>query len=113
MATMTLNIYSATEKGKIEKTYVAESYDLMLGTVEDILHIIDVDKLNDQVATVKMVINLFDTLKPFLKDVFEGVTDEELRHVSARELIPTFMQIFSAIMDDIGLIKTGKNLAGA
>ena len=36
-----LNIY---EKRKIVKTYTAETYDLMFGTVEDLLNIIDIDK---------------------------------------------------------------------
>ena len=36
MATLSLNIYAADDRNKIEKTYTAESYDLMFGTVEDL-----------------------------------------------------------------------------
>ena len=37
-----LNIY---EKRKIVKTYTAETYDLMFGTVEDLLDVIDIDNI--------------------------------------------------------------------
>lgn len=105
--TLTLNIYSATDKGTVEKTYTAESYDLMLGTVEDIMAIIDIDKMTDSEAMTRMVVQAFGKLKPFIKDVFTGVTDEELKRVKVKELIPTFVDIFKSILDDLKIIQTG------
>lgn len=105
--TLTLNIYSATEKGKVEKTYTCESYDLMLGTVEDIMAIIDIDQMTDNAAMTRMVVQAFGKLKPFIKDVFTGVTDEELKRVKVKELIPTFVDIFKSILDDLKIIQTG------
>lgn len=107
MATLNLNIYSAADKSAVEKTYTAESYDLMLGTVEDLMQLIDVDKMTDNVEITRMVVKGFSKLKPFIKDVFAGVTDEELKRVKIKELIPTFIQIFKSIVDDLDLIKTG------
>lgn len=107
MATLTLNIYSATERNVVEKTYTAESYDLMLGTVEDLMQLIDVDKMTDNIAITSMVVQGYSKLKPFIKDVFPGVTDDELKRVKVKELIPTFIQIFKSIVDDLDLIKTG------
>ena len=64
-----LNIY----KGKtIEKTYKAETFDIMFGTVEDLLNIIDLEKLNSDTEIAKLIIKVFPLLKPLLKDVFEG-----------------------------------------
>lgn len=86
-----LNIY----KGKtIEKTYKAETFDIMFGTVEDLLNIIDLEKLNSDTEIAKLIIKVFPLLKPFLKDVFEGVTDDELRRTKIKELIPLFVNIF-------------------
>ena len=86
-----LNIY----KGKtIEKTYKAETFDIMFGTVEDLLNIIDLEKLNNDTEIAKLVIKVFPLLKPLLKDVFEGVTDDELRRTKIKELIPLFVDIF-------------------
>lgn len=86
-----LNIY----KGKtIEKTYKAETFDIMFGTVEDLLNIIDLEKLNSDTEIAKLIIKVFPLLKPLLKDVFEGVTDDELRRTKIKELIPLFVNIF-------------------
>lgn len=105
--TLTLNIYSATDKGTVEKTYTAESYDLMLGTVEDIMAIIDIDKMTDSEAMTRMVVQAFGKLKPFIKDVFPGATDDELKRVKVKELIPTFVDIFKSILDDLKIIQSG------
>ena len=105
MATLSLNIYG--KNGKVEKTYTAESYDLMLGTVEDLMQIIDVDKMTDNIAITRMVVKGYSQLKPFIKDVFTGVTDEELKLVKVKELIPTFIDIFKAVVDGLDIIKTG------
>ena len=64
MANITLNIYKAENKNQIEKVYTAEGYDLMLGTVEDFMQIIDVDKLNDNKAVVQMVMKGYGQIKP-------------------------------------------------
>lgn len=107
MATLNLNIYSADDKNVVEKTYTTESYDLMLGTVEDLMQLIDVDKMTDNVAITRMVVQCFGKLKPFIKDVFDGVTDDELKRVKVKELIPTFIDIFKSIVDDLSIIQTG------
>lgn len=107
MATLYLNIYKQENKNEIEKTYTAESYDLMLGTVEELMQLIDVDKMTDNIAITRMVVQGYGKLKPFIKDVFHGVTDDELKRVKVKELIPTFIQIFKSIVDDLDLIKTG------
>jgi hypothetical protein len=79
----------------------------MLGTVEDLMQLLDVDKMTDNMAITRMVVKGYGKLKPFIKDVFPGVTDEELQRVKVKELIPTFVQIFASIVDDLDLIKTG------
>lgn len=107
MATIKLNIYSKTEKNKIEKTYTTESYDLMLGTVEDIMQVIDLDKMNDDMEIAKTVVKLYPQLKPFLKDVFEGLTDDELKQIKIKELIPTFLEICKSIITSFNTLKSG------
>jgi hypothetical protein len=107
MATISLNVYTKEDKSKVEKTYTAESYDLMLGTVEELMQLIDVDKMTDNIAIAKMVVQGYSKLKPFVKDIFPGITDDELNRVKVKELIPTFVQVFATILDDLDLIKTG------
>ena len=106
MATINLNIYSA-DKRTVEKTYTAETYDLMLGTVEDLMQVIDVDKMSDNVEITKMVLKSFAKLKPFIKDIFPDATDDDLKRVKIKELIPMFIQVFKTVIDDLDIIKTG------
>jgi hypothetical protein len=54
-----------------------------------------------------MVVSGFSKLKPFIKDVFTDVTDDELKRVKVKELIPTFIEIFKSVVDGLDLIKTG------
>ena len=46
-----LNIYG--DNKEIVKTYETDSYDLMFGTVEDFVSIIDFDKVDDQTELAK------------------------------------------------------------
>lgn len=107
MATIKLNIYETEDKNKIEKTYKAESYDLMLGTVEEFMQVIDIDKVGDNMEVAKMVVKCYGKIKPLLKDVFPGVTDEELNNVKIKELIPVIIDICTSIVESLDLVKSG------
>ncbi len=107
MATIELKIYKADNKNEVEKIHKVDSYDLMLGTIEDILGVVEVDKLNDKMAVANMVLKGYSQLKPFLKDVFPEVTDDELKRVKAKELVLVFMQIGAAIVESMDLANSG------
>lgn len=94
---LTLNIYKGRE---IEKTYTADSYDIMFGTVEDIIKLIDLDALTkstDNADFVRAVGNLivkgFDELKPLLMDIFPELTEDELRRTRVKEIVPLVMDV--------------------
>lgn len=112
MAELKLNIYDGR---KISKTYTAEEYDLMTGTVEDIINLIDVEGVinlvsdteeadNDKETSIKDTIgfvpgliktikNAFGIVKPLLKDMFEGLTDEEIRHTRIKDIAMLFVNV--------------------
>lgn len=87
-----LNIYK--NNNEIEKTYTAGEYDLMWGTIEDLTNVIDLDKIGDNVAVGQMVLKVIPQLKPILKQIFVGVTDEEIKRTKVKELIPIFVDVF-------------------
>lgn len=107
-----LNIYN---KRNIEKTYVAETYDLMFGTVEDLIEIIDLDKLQtgSDVEIIKLVGNVvihgLDIIKPLLKDIFEGLTDEELKRTKVKEISAVLVNIVKFAVSEIGKGTNSKN----
>ena len=109
---ITLNVYEADDKNKVKKTYKTEGYDLMLGTVEEFMRIIDVEKLGDSVEVAKMIVKGYGQIKPLLRDVFPGITDEELNRVKVTELAQTIMQIGMAVADSLKVLNQG-NLARA
>ena len=107
-----LNIY---EKRKVVKTYTAETYDLMFGTVEDLLNVIDIDNIQagDKIELIKAVAKVLahsmDIVKPLLKDVFEGLTDEELRKTSIKEIVDVLANIVTYSINQITKGNNGKN----
>ena len=109
MADLKLNIYNGKN---IEKTYTADEIDIMFGTVEDLLDVIDFDNLNDEKEVVKVVIKTLNNLKPFLKQIFDGLTDDEIKRTKVKELVPLFVDIVTYTMDELKALMS-KNRRGA
>lgn len=104
-----LNVYDLQTKN-IAKQYTAETVDIMFGTIEDVIEIIDIDKLDDNMEWAKVIALSMKKLKPLLKEVFIGVTDEELKNTKIKELIPLFINIFKYMISEIkGLGGDSKN----
>lgn len=107
-----LNIY---EKKKIVKTYTAETYDLMFGTVEDLLDVIDIDNIQagDRTellkAIAKVLANSMNIVKPLLKDIFEGLTDEELRNTTLKNIIDVLAEVIAYSINQLTKGNNGKN----
>lgn len=104
MGQITINIYD--KKKKLAKTLEADGYDLMLGTVEDFMGIIDVDKLGDNMEVAKMVVAGYDQIKPLLMDVFPDLTDEDYRNIKVSDLVKTIVQLGYAVVDTFKNLKT-------
>lgn len=87
-----LNIYKSQRE--IEKTYTANDYEIMLGPVEDLLNALDIEALTNTEnkdgiisAASSLMNSRKDVIYPLLKDVFEGLTDDELRRVKVKEVL--------------------------
>lgn len=107
-----LNIY---EKRNIVKTYTAETYDIMFGTVEDLIDVLNLDGLNTNdnselinVAS-KVVVNGMNIVKPLLKDMFEGLTDEELKNTKVKEIATVLVEVVKFTVEQIAKGSNGKN----
>lgn len=110
----TLNIY---DKRQVVKTYECEEYDLMYGTLEDFLAIIDLDMIVKDLSDVdfvkfvgKLVSQSMSQLKPLLLDVFEGMSEEELRKTKVKELVAVILQILKYSLTEIKGVGTEKNV---
>ena len=109
---MELNIY---EKKQVVKTYKTDVYDLMFGTVEDVADAIKLDELKtgSDVEIMKMigklVLTSMDTIKGLLKDIFDGLTDEELKNVKVSEIATVLVDVVKFTVTQLNLGARGKN----
>jgi len=96
---MKINIYK--NQKEIEKTYEVDEYDIMYGTVQDILEVLDdgIDDLKNEDQLLKLVTANRKKLETFILDIFasEGMTEDELRNVKLKELIPVFIELFAYV----------------
>ena len=109
---MKLNIY---DKKQIIKTYETDVYDLMFGTVEDIANAIDLDSLKSgsDVEIIKMagklVMTSMDTVKNLFKDIFDGLTDEEIKNTKVSEMATVLVDVVKFTITQLNLGVNGKN----
>lgn len=100
---MKLNIYK--NQKEIEKTYEVEAYDLMYGTVEDIFEVLDgIEESASENEMLKVIQKNRNKITDLLMDVFgdEGLTDEELRRIKLKELVPFFVDLFEYVYKTFG-----------
>lgn len=103
---MKLNIYK--NQKEIEKTYEVEAYDLMYGTVEDIFEVLDgIEESASEQDMLKVIQKNRNKITDLLMDVFgdEGLTEEELRRIKLKELVPFFVDLFEYVYKTFGAEK--------
>lgn len=109
-----LNIYKTQRE--VEKTYTVDTYDVLYGTVEDLLGALDIEALTRKKGDASMVAAIGKLVKDcptlvnsLMKDIFPGLTDDELRRVKVKELIAVVVGLAGFSMDEIKLLyDTGK-----
>lgn len=107
-----LNIYN---KKEITKTYVAETYDIMFGTIEDLINAIDFDKLKsgkeDELinAVATAIPKVFGMIKPLLKDIFDGLTDDDIKHCRVSDIAKVLVNVIKFAIVQVSEGAQGKN----
>lgn len=100
-----LNIYNKDRS--IEKTYQANDYAIMHGVVEDLLDALDVEALTGKdkesmlAAVSRLLRSRKDVVYPLLKDIFDGLTDEEIRRTTTIELIDVVISVAKYSLNEI------------
>ena len=108
---MKLNIYDHKE---VIKTYEANEYELMFGTVEDMIDAAKLDKIESGtdaeivMAATNLVTTSMGTVKDLLKDVFDGLTDDEIRHTRVSEIVNVIVDVIMYATGQILIFGGGK-----
>ena len=100
---------------EVEKTLKCAEYDLMLGTLEDVLKLFkmgdvesEIQKL-DEKAILQIIVKEFDKITVLLHDVFPEMTADDRKKIKVRELVPFFMDLITYSVSKIMSIETRKN----
>ena len=94
---MKINIWK--NQKEIEKTYTADAYDLMYGTLQDIFEVLDeVKDFENESQILKIITENRKTLDGLLMDIFPEMTEEDLKHIKVKELIPVFAETFAFVL---------------
>ena len=109
-----LNIYD--DKKQVVKEYRTETLFLPLGVVEDLLELVDVDTFekgtNAEIAkaALKIVKGSFGSVKELLKVLFDGLTDDEVKHTNSIEIVAIIVNIVKYSIIELSRLTTGKNV---
>lgn len=99
---MKLNIYGKKKNGKKEivKTYEASEYDLMFGTIEDLTNQIDMSAVGEEITDSMimqivggLMVNNIGTIKNLLADIFDGITLDEIRNTTVKEVASVLIDV--------------------
>lgn len=95
---MNLNLKLHVYEGrKIAKTYECNTFDIELATVEDVAHAMKLDSMasGSRQEIAGAVLGCIDVIRPFLCDMFDGLTMEEARHTRVENLVEVFQGLFA------------------
>lgn len=114
---MELNIY---KYGKVIKTYEAETFVLTTGTCADLINVAeesnlveiimsgDKDEVNLGVQGLQALYKAFPKITPLLTDIFEGLTEEEVRKTDILEVGQLVVDIFTYAINNLFTISKAK-----
>lgn len=111
---LTLRVYAhdaetgRTSQTDVAKVVTAEAYDIMFGTVEDILGLLDaVGDGSDDSAVIRAVVGNWEKLCKLLLDVFPELNREDLKRIKVREVVPVMIGLFRYVVEGFGGDKSG------
>ena len=98
-----LHIYEGHE---IAKTYTTESIDLSWGVIDDVIDAFDFESMTsgNNKEMFKAIIKCKDQIAPFLMDIFDGLTADEVRHTRMQNLIEVFRRLYNYAVNELGII---------
>ena len=102
---LTINIYD-TKGTTVEKTYTAGTFDLMFGTVVNLMELTKIEESTNPFDILKAVSGSWGEIVTVLSQVFPDVTDEEWKRVKVKELLPVIIGIAKSVVADIMSIPT-------
>jgi hypothetical protein len=93
-----LRLQTWKSQKEVDKTFEVDGYDLMWGTIEDILQILDdAGRDPDETEIARLLQQNRNKINEFLQDVFPTMTDADLRKIKIRDIVPFFISLFAYV----------------
>jgi len=93
-----LRLQTWKSQKEVDKTFEVDGYDLMWGTIEDILQILDdAGRDPDETEIARLLQQNRNKINEFLQDVFPTMTDEDMRKIKIRDIVPFFISLFAYV----------------
>lgn len=89
---LTLNVYKDNGKD-IEKVIKSSTYDLMFGTVVQLMDLLSIEDIDNKMEMLKVVYKAWGEIKVVLSGVFPDATEDDWKHVKVKELLPVILDI--------------------
>lgn len=108
---MKLDIY---DHKTVVKTYETDTYEIMFGTVEDLINAAKLDTIEKGsdaeivVAATNLVTTSMGTVKDLLKDIFDGITDEEIKHTRVSDIVNVIVEVILYAVGQISVFGGNK-----
>lgn len=108
---MKLDIY---DHKTVVKTYETDTYEIMFGTVEDLIDAARLDTIENGsdaeivVAATNLVTTSMGTVKDLLKDIFDGLTDEEIKHTRVSDIVNVIVEVILYAVGQISVFGGSK-----
>lgn len=108
---MKLSIYGKKDgKRAVIKTYTAETYSLLWGTCEDVLNALNIDHMETGTRqelgkmAFDFILHSADMVNELFLDIFEGITEEDLRGAQIDEMIDVLVEVVRYTLAKIALL---------
>lgn len=108
---MKLDIY---DHKTVVKTYETDTYEIMFGTVEDLIDAARLDTIENGsdaeivVAATNLVTTSMGTVKDLLKDIFDGLTDDEIKHTRVSDIVNVIVEVILYAVGQISVFGGNK-----
>lgn len=109
---MRLDIYN---KETLVKTYKTDEYSLKFGTVQEFVKIVNLDELKSTSdedignLVLKAIPRSIDLISHLMKDVFKGLTDDELKNTRVKDIAIVIVDIIKFAIKEMSIGANSKN----
>lgn len=109
---MKLDIY---KNKNIVKTYETDEYSLMFGTIQEFIKIVKLDELKstseEEIGNLvlKAIPNSIDLISHLMKDIFDELTDDELKNVRLKDIATVIIEVIKYAISEMTVGINSKN----